>query len=83
VLRHRAQGLAAPVQMSDALSRNTSALPEGVEILLANCLAHYLESAVIQCKCGERHIGRSWIAVNRIPTPDKASEVIEELEKLG
>ena len=26
--------------MSDALSRNTSALPEGVEILLANCLAH-------------------------------------------
>ena len=32
--------LAAPVQMSDALSRNTSALPEGVEILLANCLAH-------------------------------------------
>ena len=26
--------------MSDALSRNTSALPEGVAILLANCLAH-------------------------------------------
>jgi transposase len=40
VLRHRAQGLAAPMQMSDALSRNTSALPEGVEILMANCLAH-------------------------------------------
>ena len=40
VLVHRAQALAAPVQMSDALSRNTSALPEGVEILLANCLAH-------------------------------------------
>jgi transposase len=40
VLDQRAQGLAAPVQMSDALSRNTSALPEGVEILLANCLAH-------------------------------------------
>jgi transposase len=40
VLDHRAQGLAAPVQMSDALSRNTSALPEGVEILLANCMAH-------------------------------------------
>ena len=38
------EALAAPVQMSDALSRNTSslrgALPEGVEILLANCLAH-------------------------------------------
>jgi hypothetical protein len=44
VLAHRAAALAAPVQMSDALSRNTSslrgALPEGVEILLANCLAH-------------------------------------------
>ena len=40
VLVHRAQALAAPVQMSDALSRNTSALPEGVGILLANCLAH-------------------------------------------
>ncbi|HEY6272433.1 MAG TPA: IS66 family transposase [Terriglobales bacterium] len=40
VLRRRAHGLAAPVQMSDALSRNTSALPEGVEILLASCLAH-------------------------------------------
>ncbi len=44
VLGHRAGGLAAPVQMSDALSRNTSplrgALPEGVAILLANCLAH-------------------------------------------
>lgn len=40
VLRYRAQGLAAPLQMSDALSRNTSALPEGVQILLANCLAH-------------------------------------------
>jgi transposase len=40
VLAHRAAALAPPVQMSDALSRNTSALPEGVEILLANCLAH-------------------------------------------
>jgi transposase len=40
VLQHRAQGLAAPMLMSDALSRNTSALPEGVQILLANCLAH-------------------------------------------
>ncbi len=40
VLDYRAGGLAAPVQMSDALSRNTSALPEGVAILLANCLAH-------------------------------------------
>src|SRR5271156_88314 len=40
VLQHRTANLARPLQMSDALSRNTSALPEGVEILLANCLAH-------------------------------------------
>src|SRR6266849_8779624 len=40
VLQHRVKNLATPIQMSDALSRNTSALPEGVEILLANCLAH-------------------------------------------
>jgi transposase len=40
VLAYRAEALAAPVQMSDALSRNTSALPEGAAILLANCLAH-------------------------------------------
>lgn len=40
VIAHRAQPLAAPVQMCDALSRNSSALPEGVSILLANCMAH-------------------------------------------
>jgi transposase len=40
VLRHRSEGLAIPVQMSDALSRNTSALPEGVAMLFANCLSH-------------------------------------------
>ncbi len=40
VLQHRVKDITAPIQMSDALSRNTSALPEGVEILLANCLAH-------------------------------------------
>ena len=40
VLDHRAGGLAAPVQMCDALSRNTPKLNDGAEILLANCLAH-------------------------------------------
>ena len=40
VLDHRAGGLAPPVQMSDALSRNTPKLNDGAEILLANCLAH-------------------------------------------
>ena len=31
---------AAPIQMCDALSRNTPKLSDGAEILLANCLAH-------------------------------------------
>ena len=37
VLKQRAQELPAPIQMCDALSRNT---PKGVETLIANCLAH-------------------------------------------
>jgi len=40
VLQRRAAELPAPVQMCDASSSNTSAYPEGVKILLANCLAH-------------------------------------------
>jgi len=40
VLRHRASELGAPIQMCDALSRNTPKLSDGGEILLANCLAH-------------------------------------------
>jgi transposase len=39
VLKGRARELPAPIQMCDALSRNTPKL-EGVEILVANCLAH-------------------------------------------
>src|SRR5208282_5198193 len=39
VLKQRAADLDAPIQMCDALSRNTPKLP-GVEVLLANCLAH-------------------------------------------
>jgi transposase len=39
VLKRRARELPAPIQMCDALSRNTPKL-KGVEILLANCLAH-------------------------------------------
>jgi hypothetical protein len=37
VLKQRAHQLPAPIQMCDALSRNT---PKGVETLIANCLAH-------------------------------------------
>lgn len=41
VLQHRAAGLPPPIQMCDALSRNTpKKLSEGVTILLGNCLAH-------------------------------------------
>jgi hypothetical protein len=40
VLRHRASGLSAPIQMCDALSRNVPKLSAGAEALLANCVAH-------------------------------------------
>jgi transposase len=40
VLKRRSSELPAPVQMCDGSSSNTSAYPEGVKILLANCLAH-------------------------------------------
>ena len=40
VLQHRVKNLATPIQMCDALSRNTPKLSDGAEILLANCLAH-------------------------------------------
>ena len=40
ILKQRAAGLASPIQMCDALSRNVPKLPAGTEILLANCLAH-------------------------------------------
>jgi transposase len=39
VLKQRAAERDAPIQMCDALSRNTPKLPN-VEVLLANCLAH-------------------------------------------
>src|SRR5947209_452997 len=40
VLRERQAELRSPVHMCDALSRNVPKLPSGVEILIANCLAH-------------------------------------------
>lgn len=40
ILKQRAAELPPPIQMCDALSRNIPKLPAGVEILLANCLAH-------------------------------------------
>jgi len=82
VLKQRARELPAPIQMSDALSRNSPKVA-GVEPLQANCLAHYLGSAVIQRESVERHAGRIRMGVNRIHTPDKASKIIEEFEKPG
>lgn len=40
VLKQRAAGLSAPIQMCDALSRNAPKAAAGVGILLANCMAH-------------------------------------------
>ena len=40
VLRRRAAELNRPIQMCDALARNVPKLAGGVEILVANCLAH-------------------------------------------
>ena len=40
VLAERAQGLAPPIQMCDALSRNLPKLPEKLEILVGHCNAH-------------------------------------------
>src|ERR1019366_2489361 len=40
VLKQGSAELPSPIQMCDALSRNVPKLPAGVEILLANCLAH-------------------------------------------
>ena len=40
VLKQRSAELPSPIQMCDALARNVPKLPAGVEILLANCLAH-------------------------------------------
>ena len=40
VLAQRAAELPPPIQMCDALSRNVPKLPQGLKVLLANCLAH-------------------------------------------
>jgi transposase len=40
VLKQRAAGLEAPIQMCDALSRNLPKLSEELEIIVGHCLAH-------------------------------------------
>jgi hypothetical protein len=63
VLTRRAADLAPPVQMCDALSRN---LPKTLEVILGNCLAHYLDSDIIQSGApgGTRSSGRNEGQVN-------------------
>ena len=56
VLKHRVPGLAPPIQMCDALSRNAPKLT-GVEILLANCLAQ--SQALMQGKPAAEAAGES------------------------
>ena len=63
VLKQRARELPAPIQMCDALSRNT---PKGVETLIANCLAHYLDSGIIQSECLKECVKRGeWLVERR------------------
>jgi transposase len=65
VLAQRVTELPAPIQMSDALSRNLPKLNPGVEILLANCLAHgrrqFVEVAAnfpVECRYVLEMLGR-------------------------
>src|SRR5207245_7375212 len=69
VLKQRANDLSPLIQMCDALSRNVPKLPAGVEILLANCLAHgrrqFVEVAANfreECRDGVEVLGgvRGW-----------------------
>jgi transposase len=50
LLRQRAAELMPPIQMCDALSRNT---PASLQVILGNCLAHYLGSGVIRSECAQ------------------------------
>ena len=63
VLKQRAAELSPAIQMSDALSRNVPKVGAGVELLLANCMAHYLDYEIIQSECGFRRAGRCWIGL--------------------
>jgi transposase len=53
VLAQRAKGLAPPIQMCDALSRNLPKLPEKLEIIVGHCNAQYPDSGFIQTKSGD------------------------------
>src|SRR5579859_2953402 len=60
VLDHRAGQLATPVQMCDALSRNTPKLEDGAQILLANCRAMAEGSSWKLRPTSRNHAAPSW-----------------------
>jgi transposase len=78
VLKQRAAGLEAPIQMCDALSRN---LPKKLEVIIGHCLAHYLDSWIIQSECEMDAPGRDGSGVIGTLTPDKASQAFEKREQ--
>src|SRR5947209_2466090 len=46
-MKWRAAELPPPIQMCDALSRNVPKLPRGLELVMANCLAHGRRNFVV------------------------------------
>ena len=84
VLKQRAAELDAPIQMCDALSRNTPKLP-GVEVLLANCLAHGRRQVVdVAANFPEecRYVLESLGAVYQTSTPKRRSARLTPEERL-
>jgi transposase len=82
VLKRRAPGLGPVIQMCDALSRNTPKLSEGVQLLLAYCLAHgrrqfvdVAENFPEECRYALEMLGRVWyhdeLARQRKLTPEE------------
>jgi transposase len=70
VLKQRAEGLEAPIQMCDALSRNLPKLPKKLEIMVGHCLAHYLESGFIRSRLPKPCAGTLQRHPHRCRTPD-------------
>ena len=60
VLKQRAAGLDAPIQMCDALSRNLPKLPEKLEIIVGHCLAHARRYFVEVTPTSRRSAGWYW-----------------------
>jgi len=57
VLKQRAAELPAPIQMSDALSRNA---PKSIHVLVANCIAHGRRQFVKIRPTSRNRVGMCW-----------------------